>query len=83
MVLLRKYGLVLAGLVLVIVGAILLLTPTTVGFGWTAYAPLSSSTFFPTWPTASTLAGLALLILGLVTIAGWVGFRIGRDRDPS
>lgn len=82
MALLRKYGLVVLGVVLSAVGAVLLLTQP-VSFGWTAYAPLSSATFVPPGPTPGMIAGLVLLVVGLMVVAGWVGFRIGRNRDSS
>ncbi len=82
MTLLRKYGVLALGAVLTVAGAVLIFTQP-VSFGWTAYAPLSSNTFAPPWPTPGTIAGSVLLILGLVAIAGWVGFRLGRFRTLS
>lgn len=79
---LRKYGLLLVGGVLSVVGAALVVAQP-VSFGWTAYAPLSSTTFAPPWPTAGMIAGFQLLILGLMAIAGRVGFRLGRSRTHS
>ncbi|MCS0500517.1 hypothetical protein [Protaetiibacter mangrovi] len=79
---LRKFGLLLVGGVLSVLGAVLLVTQP-VSFGWTAYAPLSSNTFVPLWPTPGIVAGVVLLIVGFVTIAGWVGFRLGRARSQS
>lgn len=79
---LRNYGLLLVGGVLSVVGAVLVVTQP-VSFGWTAYAPLSSNSFVPPWPTPGVVAGLVLLFVGLVTIAGWVGFRLGRARSQS
>ena len=82
MALLRKYGVLAVGVVLTLAGAVLMLTQP-VSFGWTAYAPLSSNTFAPPWLSPGMIAGLVLLILGLVAIAGWVGFRLGRSRTYS
>lgn len=81
MAMLRKYGLLFAGLILSIVGAALLLSPaSSYGFGWTAYAPLNATTFAPMWMPPTTVAGVVLIVAGLVLVAGWVGFRLGRRR---
>jgi heme/copper-type cytochrome/quinol oxidase subunit 1 len=77
---LRTYGLLLVGGVLSGVGAVLVVTQP-VSFGWTYYAPLNSDTFVPPWPSPGLISGLVLLIAGLVTLAGWVGFRLGRARS--
>lgn len=82
MTLLRKYGVLALGAVLTVAGAVLMLTQP-VSFGWTAYAPLSSNTFVPPWASSGMIAGFLLLVLGLVAIAGWVGFRLGRRVGPS
>jgi heme/copper-type cytochrome/quinol oxidase subunit 1 len=64
-----------AGVLLVGVGAWFASRPTTVG--WFAYAPLSDTTFTPPRPWAHTLGlaavGAGLLVLGFV--AGWVSAR--------
>ncbi len=49
---------------------------TDASFGWFAYAPLSAIAFFPL--SQDRLAGLILLGVGLVLIAGWAGFWLGR-----
>ncbi len=77
MALVRKFGLLVGAFVLFVVGLVLVLT-TSVSFGWTAYAPLSDVTFSQLSPPL--IAGWALVLVGLVFAAGWVGFRLGRRR---
>lgn len=80
----RQRGLVV-GLLLVATGAAV----TVMGargdstFGWFAYAPLSDSVF----PAAGdfvvrrlTVIGLVLLVIGLVWVAGVVGYRLAASR---
>ncbi|MDJ0319180.1 hypothetical protein [Pseudarthrobacter sp. PS3-L1] len=58
-----------------------LMATETVSFGWFAYAPLSDTAFSPdsglriVGPQAR--AGLVVLIVGVVTLAFWGGFRLG------
>ncbi|MBT2250614.1 hypothetical protein JHV56_18145 [Arthrobacter sp. BHU FT2] len=50
-------------------------------FGWFAYAPLSNDIFSGsgmTFVTRGTQAGLAIAVAGLLALAFWAGFRIGR-----
>ncbi|HSO92781.1 MAG TPA: hypothetical protein VLR70_16735 [Arthrobacter sp.] len=54
--------------------------------GWFAYAPLSQQVF--TGPgllimDAEKWAGVVLVVLGLVTLAFWSGFRAGRHSSRS
>ncbi|MHA7298923.1 hypothetical protein [Pseudarthrobacter sp. MDT3-1] len=54
--------------------------------GWFAYAPLSNQTF-----TADTIvlmdsgarAGYLLIAMGLLTLAFWLGYRLGLRRQPA
>ncbi|MEP6842042.1 MAG: hypothetical protein ABJA11_00890 [Pseudolysinimonas sp.] len=77
---LRRYGILALGLIGMIVGAILLASRPTASFGWTAYAPLSNTAFVPPFATPSLYLGVALLAIGLVLVAGWIGFALGRRR---
>ncbi|AZI57515.1 hypothetical protein EH165_04405 [Nakamurella antarctica] len=80
----KRNALVLAALVTVLVGSVVfLLAPTTVpAFGWTAYTPLSSSPDYstPTYFTDGHLVGISLAVLGLIMLAGAIGFRVGSTR---
>ena len=74
----RRWGLLAFGLIGMIAGTILLTRPTPASFGWTAYAPLSDTTYVPPFVTGSFVLGVLLLLLGLALAAGWVGFALGR-----
>lgn len=85
-----RNGLVVAALVIVVVGAaIFLLAPTTVPlYGWTAYTPLSSGTDYADYArksylTEQHLVGAGIAVLGFITLAGAVGFRLGSRRRPA
>ena len=74
----RGWGLLVLGVVGMVVGVILLLPrPEPASFGWTAYAPLSKTTFIPFVP-GSYAAGALILAVGAALAAGWVGFALGR-----
>ena len=75
----RRWGLLALGLIGMIAGAILL-TRTPTSSGWTAYAPLSNTTYVPPFVTGSFVLGTLLVLLGLALVAGWVGFALGRTR---
>ena len=75
---LRSWGLLVLGVIGMIAGAILLTRPTPAAFGWTAYAPLTKTTFVPPFVTGSLVFGVLLAALGLALAAGWVGFALGR-----
>ena len=80
---LRSYGVAAIGAVLLVIG-IVVVTTQPVGFGWTAYAPLTDVTFTPPFPTPAMWIGGALAAAGLALLAGWVGFRLGqRSRHPA
>jgi heme/copper-type cytochrome/quinol oxidase subunit 1 len=76
----RRYGVLAAGVLLLVIGVVIVFSQP-VSFGWTAYAPLSSVTVSPPWPTPATILGGVVGVGGLALIAGWVGFRLGR-RPP-
>lgn len=76
-----------AALVFIAAGAaVLLLAPTTVpAFGWTAYTPLSSGSDFADYArksylTEQHLIGAGIAVLGLIMLAGAVGYRVGSRR---
>lgn len=80
MAFLRKHGLALIALALVIAGVVLLWRQPEIGFGWTAYAPLNGDAFIAALLTSNQLAGWVCIIVGLVLFAGWAGYRLGRTR---
>lgn len=71
----------IAGLLLTVTG---MLQP--VSFGWFAYQPLSSATFYPgdagVFVSRTAMIGVAVLILGVVTIAFLAGWRAAAVRRP-
>jgi heme/copper-type cytochrome/quinol oxidase subunit 1 len=80
MVFVRRFGILIIGILLVISGVVVnRITPPVASFGWTAYAPLTSETYVPGFPRIASV----LVVLGLVLIAGWIGFRIGRRRSAG
>ena len=93
---LRRFGIVVTGLVLVVGGLAVGITSTGTidvpftqvlgaqpgSFGWNAYAPLTKTTFVPYGPNPTDLLAFAAFAVGLILIAGWVGFRLGR-RAPT
>lgn len=74
----RRWGLLVLGLIGMIAGAILLTRPTPASFGWTAYAPLSNTTYVPPFVTGTFVLGALVLMLATALTAGWVGFALGR-----
>lgn len=74
---LRSYVIGALGAVLLVIG-IVVVTTQPVGFGWTAYAPLTDVTFSPPFPTPAMLLGGIVAGLGLALLAGWIGYRLGR-----
>jgi hypothetical protein len=73
----RRFGILILGIIFVVVGVggYVVLFPQP-SFGWTAYAPLTGTTYVPHPNTFDYFGGLA--VVGLVLVAGWVGHRIGR-----
>ncbi|WP_426228268.1 hypothetical protein [Pseudarthrobacter sp. DSP2-3-2b1] len=54
--------------------------------GWVAHAPLSNTTFTANGAalvTQGTQVGLAIVVLGLLMLAFWAGYRIGRRGMPQ
>jgi len=79
MLVLRRYGVLFAGLLLLLVGGIVLVAGVgrylalqdSAGFGWTAYAPLESTAVYLPQPMAQIVSAVVLMVLGLVTAAVW------------
>lgn len=75
------------GSVLSVVGVVVLAVASArpVSFGWFAYAPLSNTTFTADgvhlFSTAS-LIGASVLVIGLLVLAAWLGYRRGVRRRP-
>ncbi len=79
-------GLVLVGAVALVAATVSFATQPSASFGWTAYVPLSTTTFGPASPFGSshTVVGLVLLGVGLVALSLRVGMVIGhRMARPS
>ncbi|MFD1714131.1 hypothetical protein ACFSBZ_06580 [Amnibacterium flavum] len=77
--------LLICAIVLVVVGAGVLIAVATepVSFGWTAYAPLSETTFTPVvrgLESRNGILGAVLLVIGLMGLAFWAGLRVGARR---
>ena len=80
---LRRWLAPALGALLVVVGAVLVLTTPPVTFGWFAYAPLSATTFPPgLFPPAQTVWGIALIALGAATLIAVISYRLGRRAAP-
>ena len=80
----RRNAFVIAAVGIVIAGSLVfVVAPTTVpAYGWTAYTPLSSGPDYSrtSYLTDQHLVGAALAVLGLIALAGAVGFRLGLRR---
>jgi heme/copper-type cytochrome/quinol oxidase subunit 1 len=73
--LLALWTLPIVGVVSLVVGVLLITKKEPASFGWFAYAPLSNEAFTPMSPF--NVAGLIVVVAGLILIAGWVGFQLG------
>lgn len=75
------------GLVAVLVGCFIAWSnASTETMGWFAYAPLSNEVFTGngiTFVSQGTQIGLAVAIAGLLVLAFWAGYRIGRRAKPG
>lgn len=75
-----------AGLVAVLVGCFVAWTNANTTIGWFAYAPLSNQPFSGngmTFVTEGTQIGLAVAVIGLLVLAFWAGYRIGKRRPDQ
>jgi hypothetical protein len=94
----RRWGILALGVVFVLFGLAVFLSRSTLAFAWTAHAPVSGLAFYPGSPAAYSMAGSEAdiapnryvafsgqisITIGLVLMAGWVGFRLGRRRSPE
>ncbi len=73
----RRYGLLVLGAVGIVVGAVLLSRAAPMPSGFSAYVPLSNTTYVPPFITGSLVLGGVLLGIGIALAAGWIGFAIG------
>ena len=77
----RTHRVFAGGLGAAVVGLALILTAAMMRqpleFGWFAYAPLANAVLLP-GPTAGEIFGLGLAALGLIVIAGALGYFRGR-----
>jgi len=73
----RTYGIAVGGALLLVVGVVVLLSQQLTT-GGTVVSPVDATGPVPE-PTASDpTLGILVALVGLVLVAGWVGFRIGR-----
>lgn len=72
----RRWGLLALGVILVGAGVVMASQPVT--FGWFAYAPLSDGVFMTFPPSLMPTGAAVALVAGTALVAGWVGFRLGR-----
>lgn len=81
-----RYVVPAAGGVAMLIGGLLLaLQPSeTIPRRWSAYAPLSDTTFTPAAVIVIVVPlGLALLVIGFATLIAWIAYRIGRERSST
>lgn len=71
MTLLRKYGPLVLGAVLIVAGAVLMLTQPFQD-GWVAYAPLDGVGFVPPKTTRVSIGRIVLVSLGLAGASAWM-----------
>lgn len=77
--LVKRWSVLALGVALVVCGMVIA-GSQPVSFGWFAYAPLSNSSYMPAFSAvvAMPTEAAALLAIGVVLVAAWVGFRLGR-----
>ena len=73
------------GLAASVVGVVVLVVASArpVSFGWFAYAPLSDTTFTADGVhvfSTESLVGAVVLVVGLLVLAAWLGYRRGARR---
>lgn len=86
----RRNAVTVAALVIMATGAaVFVFAPTAVTtYGWTAYTPLTSGPDYAdfarkSYLTAQHLLGAGIAMLGLITLAGAVGYRLGARRRSA
>jgi len=67
----RRFGLPILGIALVIVGIVLLATTQPASFGWSAYSPLAETVYRPMSSSTQTIVGVFLIVVGTITTAAW------------
>jgi heme/copper-type cytochrome/quinol oxidase subunit 1 len=75
-----------AGFVAVLVGSLVAWSNANASVGWFAYAPLNNQLFMGNgvaFISQGTQIGLAVAITGLLILAFWAGYRIGRRASPK
>ncbi|MDT0194273.1 hypothetical protein Q9R30_02775 [Arthrobacter sp. AB6] len=71
----------IAGLAAVMAGGLVAWSNANASFGWFAYAPLGNQLFTGSgiaFVTQGTQLGLAMAVVGLLVLAFWAGYRIGK-----
>ncbi|MBD1539143.1 hypothetical protein HC749_13310 [Arthrobacter sp. S13_S34] len=71
----------IAGLLVLLVGCLVAWLNRNTYIGWFAYAPLSNQPFSGAgmaFLSPGTQAGLAIAVVGLLLLAFWAGYRLGR-----
>jgi heme/copper-type cytochrome/quinol oxidase subunit 1 len=74
------------GIVAVLVGCLVAWSNANAGIGWFAYAPLSNQLFAGNgvaFVSQGTQIGVAVAVAGLLVLAFWAGYRIGRRASPK
>jgi heme/copper-type cytochrome/quinol oxidase subunit 1 len=74
------------GLAAVLAGCLIAWSNATTSFGWFAYAPLSDQIFTGSGTalvSQGTQIGVAVAVAGLLVLAFWAGYRIGRQAGPT
>ena len=79
MIVVRRFGLLILGVVLLVVGLVLVATQR-LSVGWWAYAPLADSTMVVWDSSFGFIAGIVLAAIGLVLVSVWLGIQFGRRR---
>ncbi|WP_349897262.1 hypothetical protein [Parafrigoribacterium soli] len=88
----RRWAILIVGSIFFLAGLAILVSGSTLAFGWASYAPLSGMAFYPGLPASeSMLHGAALsparyasfsgqisITLGIALIAGWTGYVFGK-----
>ena len=75
-----------AGLVAVVVGCAVAWNNASASIGWFAYAPLSNQPFSANgmaFVSQGTQVGLAVAVAGLLVLAFWAGYRMGRSSSKT
>ena len=74
------------GLVAVLAGCVVAWSNSTTSVGWFAYAPLSNQLFTGSGTALVSQGmqiGVGVAVAGLLVLAFWAGYRIGRQTAPK